>query len=180
MKNGEYNFVAFVDENILTIKEKKYIEYLNSLEGCTIIYLKHIESNDVHEETENLIKRCDFIMENINKYIIDGMYAIFEGFSFMSKSSKLYQFAGSNYYMRERLIKSGCIIQVTPPSSVKKFAGKGNAKKDDMINFFLERTDNDSPFKDYLHQYMIERKTKKLMKPLDDLVDSYFIAKSIN
>jgi len=172
----EYKIIAFLAANLVGKKDQVMIDEINKFDGVDVILFENPKFEDVNGETHQIIKNVDFVFNRLQEYIQPNWVAIFEGFSYMSKSSKLYQFAGSNYYMRKKFIENGNIIHTATPASVKKLAGKGNAKKDQMVEFFLERDDNESQFKDWLRKYWAERTTKKIMKPLDDIVDSYYIS----
>jgi len=66
-------------------------------------------------------------------------------------------------------------LDVIAPTSIKKFVGKGNMKKEGMWEHFLSNDSlNDSPFWNFCKT--IEAfEFKKLPKPVDDLVDAYYL-----
>ncbi len=60
-----------------------------------------------------------------------------------------------------------------PPTVIKKYAtGKGNANKDLMYDSFIGELLTPPNLKD-----LITPKSKKIISPVSDIVDSYFIAK---
>jgi hypothetical protein len=69
------------------------------------------------------------------------------------------------------------------PSQVKKKAGKGNANKLDMLNFFLRSGDpillreDFWVFSNSQSSSLIQK--GKIVKPIDDLVDAYFICNAL-
>jgi hypothetical protein len=72
-------------------------------------------------------------------------------------------------------------IYIMQPSHVKKLAGKGNANKHFMAKAFQDNVLND----DHLRKTKFWDWTKdkdfseKIPKPVDDLIDSYFILNTI-
>ena len=69
------------------------------------------------------------------------------------------------------------IMEVFAPTSIKKFAGKGNMNKQQMWEAFLaDESLESSQFWQFCQQYSTVE-VKSLAKPLDDLVDAYFIVK---
>ncbi|MFM2010505.1 MAG: hypothetical protein RLZZ479_896 [Bacteroidota bacterium] len=110
-----------------------------------------------------------------------------EGFSFASTGNRLAQISGYQWVLRWELIKNGLDIEnfnVYSPMTVKSTAGKGNFKKENMIEAFINSTDafliNTS-----LHKSLKENPEKfqnkkgAWLKPLDDIVDSYWVLKTI-
>jgi hypothetical protein len=68
-------------------------------------------------------------------------------------------------------------MEVFAPTSIKKFAGKGNMNKQQMWEAFLaDESLESSQFWQFCQQYSTVE-VKSLAKPLDDLVDAYFIVK---
>ena len=60
-----------------------------------------------------------------------------------------------------------------PPTVIKKFAtGKGNANKEQMYDAFVGELLTPTDLKERLTP-----KAKKVINPISDIVDSYFIAK---
>jgi len=98
-----------------------------------------------------------------------------EGFSYGSKGNSGLDIAGYAYCVRKALYeKYGsekmCIFS---PGNVKKEAGKGNAGKDEIMNFFLSSENQNllgNSFWKGLHQCEIVKE-----KPVDDLIDAYYI-----
>ena len=71
-------------------------------------------------------------------------------------------------------------ISIFQPSYVKKTAGKGNANKHYMIKAFQDDVFNDKDLRNTKLWKYVQGKdfSTKIPKPLDDLVDSYFILNS--
>ena len=115
-----------------------------------------------------------------NENIIVGI----EGFSYGSISSSTLDLAMYNSFLRLKLLETfgeDSIIIISPTEGKKMLSGKGNANKDLMIESFIENKLNDNiliknPFWNYCKNTDLDYKN---IKPIDDLVDSYAILKSI-
>lgn len=99
-----------------------------------------------------------------------------EGFSYGSKGNSGLDIAGYAYCVRRALYKKYAALKlcVFSPGAVKKMAGKGNAGKEDIMNFFMNSDDeilHKNPFWIGLKKQTIDRNKK----PVDDLVDAYYI-----
>jgi hypothetical protein len=72
-------------------------------------------------------------------------------------------------------------LMIIAPSAAKKLAGKGNADKEYMINAFRNNVlDDEKLAVTSLYEYANNITDFKNVKPIDDIVDSYFIMKSQN
>lgn len=104
-----------------------------------------------------------------------------EGFSYASKGMSFIDLVMYQSVLRVRLMEEFGIdsIHVFSPTEAKKLAGKGNYGKEQMVEAFGRNVLNDGilaahPF----HQYVLENGLKG--KPIDDLVDSYFLLKCLD
>jgi hypothetical protein len=110
-----------------------------------------------------------------------------EGFSFASTGNRLAQISGYQWALRWELIKGGLSIdsfQVYSPMTVKATAGKGNFKKEEMIDAFINSDDpclvNNGLQKALkLHPSLFQNKKGAWLKPLDDIIDSYWVLKTV-
>jgi hypothetical protein len=97
-----------------------------------------------------------------------------EGFSYGSKGNSGLDIAGYAYCVRKALFeKYGKKLCVFSPGNVKKKAGKGNAGKDEMLDFFINWKDED--LRKTKLWNMISKKQISNDKPVDDIIDAYFI-----
>ncbi len=105
-----------------------------------------------------------------------------EGFSYGSKGNSFIDLIQYNSFLRKGLVEwvGEDNISVFQPSTVKKTAGKGNANKHYMIKAFQDNVLKDKKLiKTKLWHWMKGKDySLKIPKPLDDLVDSYFILKT--
>ena len=119
------------------------------------------------------------------KEIIDGDVIIgLEGFSYGSISSSTLDLAMYNSFLRMKLIEkfgSNVLNIISPTEGKKTLFGKGNAKKDDMIQAFIDnRLDDNELMTNAFWRYCKDNAVDfKQPKPIDDLVDAYGILKSI-
>lgn len=123
------------------------------------------------------------IFEEIRPYFEDSDCKIsLEGFAFQSSSTAFIDLILFNSFLRKDIIEKlgPNKLEIIAPASAKKLAGKGNADKTFMINaFIMNKLEDASLAETELHKWIqnIELDWKNI-KPLDDIVDSYFIMKS--
>lgn len=91
-----------------------------------------------------------------------------EGYSMGSKG-KIFEIGENTGLLKHRLYESGIQFITPAPTTIKKhFQGKGNAKKEQMLDAFNERFDLD------LKTIMAYNRTK-IESPIGDVVDSVAI-----
>jgi len=99
-----------------------------------------------------------------------------EGFSYGSAGNSFIDIVGYGYAVRMAIIKKYGTekFSVFSPGNVKKTAGKGNANKEAMMQFFLDSKIEelrDCNFWKGLKEESID----KAKKPVDDLCDSFWV-----
>jgi hypothetical protein len=111
-----------------------------------------------------------------------------EGFSFASTGNRLAQLSGYQWLLRHDLsITFGLKAEdmwVFAPMTVKATAGKGNFKKEQMIDAFLAEEDpglREHPFwqKITTDPSSFQNKKGAWLKPIDDIIDSYWILRTL-
>ena len=132
----------------------------------------------------SFMKLIDSIIESIRNEMNGGkVYIAMEGISFGSTGNSLIDISMATGILRKEIIEllkgdMGRFL-VFSPTAIKKFAGKGNFKKIDMLEALLKDTDLNSDF----IKLMVEKKdlmiTSKgiVKKPIEDMVDSIWVAK---
>jgi len=111
-----------------------------------------------------------------------------EGFSFGSTGNRLAQLSGYQWLLRHDLSLTFGLnaddMWVFAPMTVKATAGKGNFKKEQMIDAFLAEEDSD--LRDHLfwknltsNPTAFQNKKGSWLKPIDDLIDSYWILRTL-
>ena len=110
-----------------------------------------------------------------------------EGFSYGSSGNSFIDIIQYNTILKLELINlfGANKLYVVPPSHAKKLTGKGNANKFAMLKGFNDNCLNDAFLANHsLLKYTNTDENKlawqtKIPKPIDDIVDSYFIVNSI-
>lgn len=193
-KNNEYKFVSFFDDYGKDWKKSKskkfhYHQELNDI--MTLIpYTRIIDNSDYRTEQITKMKSAHLISDIITNYLKQELDTCsnpiigIEGFSYGSISSSTLDLAMYNSFLRLKLIElfgEDSIVIISPTEGKKRLSEKGNANKDLMINSFIENKLNDdvlikNPFWIYCKNNQLDYNN---IKPIDDLVDSYAILKSI-
>jgi hypothetical protein len=192
-KDGEYSFISFFDDygkdwNGGKIKAFNYHRELNGFMEMNP-YTRHIEKNDYREEQKTKMAAAKMIAHKISNRLVEivgdeDVIIGLEGFSYGSISSSTLDLALFNSFLRIKLLEDfgeDCLVIISPTEGKKRLSGKGNAKKEDMIQAFIENRTKDPdiercPFWKYCKENELDYKN---IKPIDDLVDSYGILRSI-
>lgn len=187
------NLKHFAFPRIRTLKEDYILTLRNSDINITeieqITNVKCLQENERinSNDAETLAKTiCKTIETYVDKYSI---FAI-EGISFASPGNTKIQYAGYHYILRYIISTYFSIsydkIYVYAPMSVKQTAGKGNFNKNQMIEAFMSANYDElktsklwNDLNDITKiEYFQTKKAKHFMKPLDDLVDSYWVLRT--
>ena len=107
--------------------------------------------------------------------IVQGCDEVFiEGYAFATVGkSHVRSVAEGTGLLKNKLWKYKIPFTIFPPTVIKKHAtGKGNADKQLMYNAFCDELLTPTDLKERLSP-----KAKKIISPISDIVDSYFIAK---
>lgn len=191
-KNGEYSFISFFNDSGKNWKKSKSKMYKYHNDLCNIIeivpYTRNIDDsiyrNEQKTKMADALMITNLIIDRLNIIIDDDVVIGLEGFSYGSISSSTLDLAMYNSFLRMKLIEnfgSDCLNIISPTEGKKMLFGKGNAKKDDMIQAFIDnRLGDDLLVKNIFWQYCKTNGVDfKQPKPIDDLVDAYAILKSI-
>lgn len=192
-KDGEYSFISFFDDYGKDweggkMKTFNYHRELNKFMEMNP-YTRHIDKKDYREEQKTKMAAAEMIAHKISNRLVeivgdDTVIIGLEGFSYGSISSSTLDLALFNSFLRIKLLEyfgEDCLVIISPTEGKKRLSGKGNAKKDDMIKAFIENKTQDSdiercPFWQYCKENELDYNN---IKPIDDLVDSYGILRSI-
>ena len=191
-KNGEYNFISFFNDGGKDWKKSKSKSYKYHNDLCGIIdvipYTRRIDDdcyrNEQKTKMADALHIVSLIIDKLKSIIDDEVVIGIEGFSYVSISSSTLDLAMYNSFLRMKLIEnfgSDCLNIISPTEGKKILFGKGNAKKDDMIQAFIDNRLCDEILVDNTFwQYCKENGVDfKQPKPIDDLVDAYAILNSI-
>lgn len=115
----------------------------------------------------------------VSMYGTDNHKIALEGFSYGSKGNSFIDIVQYNTFLRNEILEKygEDKISIYQPSHVKKLAGKGNANKHYMVKAFQDDVFNDKDLRNTKLWKWTQGKdfTEKIPKPIDDLVDAYFI-----
>ena len=191
-KNGQYSFISFFNDGGKDWKKSKSksYKYHNELSGIieVIPYTRKIDDSNYRNEQKtkmaDALMIVNLIIEKLKTIIDDEVIIGLEGFSYGSISSSTLDLAMYNSFLRMKLIEnfgSDVLNIVSPTEGKKMLFGKGNAKKEDMIQAFIDNRLEDgelmaSAFWQYCKDNGVDFKQPK---PIDDLVDAYGILKNI-
>jgi hypothetical protein len=181
LKDGKPYFISYLKPKTGTKKEQKLQEEMGMLDDVTLIYQE--EPNIEKQELTRVLRHiniaeglCDIIAEHTDTSQPYGFY--FEGSSYGTSrfgTNSLIDLASASSILKSLMIDRFNVIamEVYAPTTIKKHAGKGNMSKQQMWEAFLcLETLKDSQFWNFCLQF---KDQKKIMKPLDDLVDAYFL-----
>lgn len=167
-------------------KKDGSILYLSQLDSLNLnIIGKEQFTGEYHEverkKIDSFIQRADQFFSMMVPYIDKNTFVFMEGISFGSTGNSLIDISMATALLRERILSVIPKEQfyVFSPSSIKKFALKGNAKKNELYETLL--TKEDKRIKDF--QKILEdnksswiKGSKDVVAPCNDLVDSVWIA----
>jgi hypothetical protein len=193
--NGSYQFFSFFnfgDRELDAKKIPKAFEHHKTLADdhaiIAIPYNRKVSSKDfLQREREKLIDGKD-IAELIINHIIAlygtiNVKVALEGFSYGSTGNSFIDIVQYNTFLRSMLLTAygADKIYIMQPSHVKKLAGKGNANKHFMAKAFQDNVLNDDNLRKTKFWDWAKDKdfSEKIPKPVDDLIDSYFILNTI-
>lgn len=185
-KDGKPHFISFLKPKTGTKKEQKLQEEMAMLHDVTLIYQ---EEPDIKKQELTRVLRhryiskgvCDIIEEHTDPTQPYAFY--FEGSSYGTSrfgTNSLIDLASASSILKSDMIDRFDVkeLEVYAPTTIKKFAGKGNMSKLDMWEAFLcLETLNQSELFKFCQQFKVD---KKIMKPLDDLVDAYFLLEYVS
>jgi hypothetical protein len=160
------------------------------LDGFTRhVFPKRTKGDDYCSTERNKLVDADHFCSSIlNVLIENGVKKIaFEGHSFNSKGNSLLELVSYQFLLRSMINKTLGIgvenIYFYPPITVKSFAGGAKFKKKDMLERFIQSDDpllqNNQVFMRIKNSMDLIIKKEEVVKPVDDLVDSYWILKKL-
>lgn len=153
---------------LIFMDKKELPEDYTGRERIKIVYFKEIVNS---------------LWNEILKIMGDSKFSVaMEGLSFSSNGNSLIDISMATSLLRDKIINEVGVenFYVYSPTSIKKFALIGNAKKDqlyDSLISYKEEGTNLEVFTNILDQNKIEWITPKkaVNKPIDDIVDSTWI-----
>lgn len=187
--DNKYHFIGYLKPGTGTKKEQKMQEELNLLKDTQITHQPDWTNNENYSKSEMIkIQRHMKTADDIINFIISvtetkKQYVVaFEGSSYGSSAGTnniIDMAAGAAILKMEMMSRLEVLDMMTiAPSTIKKHAGNGRLKKDELWLKFLENFLDDKELeKSSLLKYCKEEigEVKKVPKPMDDLVDAYFL-----
>jgi hypothetical protein len=145
--------------------------FLSDVKKNQTLFLNNIRGEGFHDWDSDFAR-----YENISDWAMEHLgiceQVAIEGYAFGAKG-KVFHIAENTGVLKYRLHQTGIPVEVIPPSAVKKqAAGKGNANKEEMYKAFVKETQ-------IKLQDIISPGKKDIGNPVSDIVDSYFICKSL-
>lgn len=187
--DNKYYFIGYLKPKTGTKKEQKLQEELNLLKDTQISYQPDWTNNEDYSKSEMIkIQRHMKTADDIINFILSvtetkKQYVVaFEGSSYGSSAGTnniIDMAAGAAILKMEMMSRLEVLDMMTiAPSTIKKHAGNGRLKKDELWLKFLDNVLNDKELeKSSLLKYCKKEigEVKKVPKPMDDLVDAYFL-----
>lgn len=188
-KSKRYHFISYIKPKTGTKVEQAFQEEISTLKDVTLIYQPDFTLSSEYSSQElQKIKRYDKMADDIINLILqdshqsDGYVVAFEGSSYGSKRStnNIIDMASGASILKLKILKAlkPEDIQTIAPTTIKKFAGKGNMNKVQLCQAFLANVNNDKYLLkgNFFHACKDIDAEKKIPKPVDDLIDAYFLS----
>jgi Holliday junction resolvasome RuvABC endonuclease subunit len=175
-------------ESLKKSKDKPYA-VLDGDSNIDLIFLDKKQMPEEYSERERI--KIDYFQElvdtfwsHIESFIEDKnqVCIAMEGLSFASNGNALIDISMATALIRKKIVDSfgSQNFFVYSPTSIKKFAKKGNAKKDELYHAIIEKKVPDTNFS-HLTQILDDNKTNwitgsgSVNKPMDDIIDATWI-----
>lgn len=132
---------------------------------------------------ENFVTIADSFFNLMEPFITDDTKIFMEGISFGSSGNSLIDISMCTALIRERLTERVGYqnLHVYSPTAIKKFAFKGNAKKDELYLTLLEKHGNSELLKPLINPLKENKdiwikKNREVESPCSDLIDATWIS----
>lgn len=144
-----------------TKKEYKEVQHEN-FRICLYPQISYTSEQERHD------KLSGWALGIIVNYAGEQPRVNIEGYSFGSSSGRAFDIAENGGLLKHKLWTQDIKFNIIPPTTLKKFVtGKGNAKKEQMIEEFTRR---------HFDISVVLSLKNANSKPIDDLVDAFFLA----
>jgi hypothetical protein len=188
-ESNTHHYISYIKPGLGTKKEQKLQEDISLLEDVTLIYQEDWKTKfgDYSKNEFAKIKRYIQTADDIINLIVSITHSkqdyiiAFEGTSYGSKmgTNNIIDMAAGAAILKEQMISQLHVedMLTVAPTTIKKFAGKGNMNKLQLFDAYQQNV-NDDPILAQSPLYKLIKNLeigKKIPKPLDDLVDAYFL-----
>ena len=189
-KDNQYHFIGYLKPGTGTKKEQKLQEDLSILKDTNITYQPDWTNKEDYSKSEMIkIQRHMQTAKDIINLITEitgteGEFVIaFEGSSYGSSAgtNNIIDMAAGAAILKMILMSRLKVTEMMTisPSTIKKFIHKGNMNKREIWPYFLDyKEDINIPLIDYCNKN-IGKDIKNVPKPLDDLIDAFFMLKYV-
>ncbi len=191
-KDGKYTWGSLTRSDrspeSLRKNSKKPFSVLDTEEDFKMIFLEKKELPEDYTGRERIkivyfLEIVDSLWSSIEKIMGDSEFHVaMEGLSFSSNGNALIDISMATALLRKKIIDrvGADRFHVFSPTSIKKFALKGNAKKDELYNALCSYKGDETNlanFANILEANQTEWITpaKVVNKPIDDIVDATWI-----
>lgn len=192
-KKKSYSFISYLKPGSGTKSDIRLQEEMSQLKDLTLVSQPNFSNNEEFSSAELLkIKRYDQMADDIINLILqesfvgDGFIVAFEGSSYGSKigTNNVIDLAAGAAILKLKILKAlkPEDLMTVAPTSIKKFAGKGNMNKSQLYDvFFCNGIQDPNLGKSLFYQWIQDQEFgKKIPKPVDDLIDAFFLASMIS
>ena len=192
-KSKKYHFISYMKPGTGTKKDQKLQEEMSLLKDVTLVSQPDFSKEQEFSSVELAkIKRYDRMADDIINLVLqesfkgDGFTIAFEGTSYGSKmgTNNMIDMAAGAAILKLKLLKTLMPedLMTVAPTTIKKFAGKGNMNKSQLFEVFFNNGIGDEILEKSLFYMWIKDQDfgKKIPKPIDDLVDAFFLAAMIS
>jgi Holliday junction resolvasome RuvABC endonuclease subunit len=143
---------------------KKLVQYSES-EMCTFSGTLLPKTQDFNSKTHQYDFIVQWAMRTLQNYDIDHVWL--EDYAF-GATGKVFHIGENTGLLKHKLMRTYIPFSVVPPTVIKKeMIGRGNAKKEEIVEKFIK--DTKSPLFSLLDT--------TTMNPASDIADSYFICR---
>ena len=120
---------------------------------------------------DRFTKLAEWVIECIRWFDNRASHVYLEDYAFAA-TGRVFNIGENTGILKQKLTSSGFRYTTIPPTVIKKEAtGKGNANKELMYETFLAETNVDL-------QSQLTPNSTKIVNPVSDIVDSYYICKT--
>lgn len=198
-KDNQYSFCSFTNVHGKNLTKKIPSAFIRHdyLKTNHCIDWNHFVRRSKHDDYSidqfQKIEDANKLAYQIREYILsfvndsDSLKIGIEGYAYGSKGNAMIDLIAFNSTLRNNLYRKfkdpKNTIDVFSPSQIKMHAGKGNSNKLAMFDYFVDDVCSDNElikhnFYKYVNSLEIKpnkKGDKEVPKPLDDIIDAYFI-----
>ena len=178
-------YVAGIDYSLTSpaVCVGKLVDGMLKFENCKFHFIKKNRSHEsfgnfraydypkYSDEIERYVRLAEWAIECIRWFNGRAKHVYLEDYAFAA-TGRVFNIGENTGILKQKLRSSGFRYTTIPPTVIKKKAtGKGNANKELMYETFLAETNVDL-------QSRLTPKSTKIVNPVSDIVDSYYICKT--